>query len=254
MNLKTKIAAIIPARMASERFPGKPLLEIAGLPMIEHVRRRALLCREFSEVIVATCDKEIAFVVERFGGRVAMTSDKHQIATERIVEAVLGIDCTHVVNVQGDEILLIPQDLERMLRAMFERPESPVWNAIAPLESKEALQDRAMVKCLVTKSDKILFCSRSFSAYPAWLVVGILGYRRDFLEKIPKMPQTPLESLESIEQSRFLENDISIQGIRFEKAYPGINTPEEAETVKKILGTDPVQKAIMRNICNPSRI
>lgn len=246
--MDSKIAAIIPARLASTRFPNKPLLEIEGLPMIEHVRRRTLLCKGFSDVVVATCDREIASVVEHFGGRVAMTLDKHQIATERITEAVSKIDCTHVVNVQGDEILLVPSDMEKMLQTIVARPEGPVWNAIAPLESKASLQDSSMVKCLVTKSDKILFCSRSFSAYPAWLVVGILGYRRDFLETVPKMPQTSLEALESIEQSRFLENDTPIQGIRFEKAYPGINTPQEAETVKKILETDPVQKSIMRKI------
>lgn len=248
MNPKTKIAAIIPARMASTRFPNKPLLEIEGLPMIEHVRRRALLCRGFSEAIVATCDREIASVVEHFGGRVAMTSDKHQVATERIVEAVSGLDCTHVVNVQGDEILLVPEEMEKMLQAIIAKPQVPVWNAIAPLESMESLKDSSMVKCIVTKNDRFLFCSRSFSSYPAYLVVGILAYRRDFLETIPNMSQTPLERLESIEQMRFLENDIIVQGIRFEKAYPGINTPEEADTVRQILAWDPAQKTILGQI------
>ena len=177
-----------------------------------------------------------------------MTSDKHRVATERIVEAVSGLDCTHVVNVQGDEVLLVPEEMEKMLNAITNTPQSPVWNAIAPLELKESLKDPSMVKCVVTKSDRILFCSRVFSAQPAYLVVGILAYRRDFLETIPSMPQTSLECLESIEQMRFLENDIAIQGIRFEKAYPGINTPEEADMVKQILEKDPVQKNILRKI------
>lgn len=247
--MKSKIAAVIPARLASTRFPNKPLLEIEGLPMIEHVRRRALLCKGFSEVVVATCDKEIASVVEHFGGKVAMTSDKHRVATERIVEAVGNLDCTHVVNVQGDEILLVPSDMERMLAAIQEEPQREVWNAIAPLQSSEALSDPSMVKCVVTKSDRILFCSRNFSpSTPAYLVVGILAYQRQFLEKICKMPQTPLENLESIEQSRFLEHDVVIQGVRFEKAYPGINTPEEGAVVRKILKEDPLQRRLLEAI------
>ena len=98
---KTRVAAIIPARMASSRFPGKPLLEVRGLPMVEHVRRRALLCKEFSEVVVATCDREIAVAVERHGGVVVMTSSAHKAASDRVAEAMEGLQCTHVVNVQG---------------------------------------------------------------------------------------------------------------------------------------------------------
>ncbi|MDP3768387.1 MAG: NTP transferase domain-containing protein, partial [Dehalococcoidia bacterium] len=107
----TKIAAIIPARMASSRFPGKPLLDVRGLPMVEHVRRRAELCGRFSDVVVATCDWEIAAAVERFGGRCVMTSASHPGATDRVAEAAAALDCTHVVNVQGDELLILPEDL-----------------------------------------------------------------------------------------------------------------------------------------------
>jgi len=164
--MKTRIAAIIPARMASTRFPNKPLLEIEGLPMIEHVRRRALLCKGFAEVVVATCDEAIAFAVKRFDGKVVMTSDKHCIATERIVEAAQHLDCTHVVNVQGDEILLVPSDLEKMLGDIMSNPKGPVWNAIAPLTTKESLRDSSMVKCVVSQTDHLLFCSRNFSTLP----------------------------------------------------------------------------------------
>lgn len=247
--MKTKIAAIIPARLGSTRFPNKPLLEIAGLPMIEHVRRRTLLCKGFSDVVVATCDREIAAVVERFGGRVVMTADTHKVATERIVEAIQDLDCTHVVNVQGDEILLVPKDLKKMTEALSINAETKIWNAVAPLATKESLQDSSMVKCLLSTTDKFMFCSRNFiSGQPAWLVVGILAYQRAFLEQVPGMAQTPLEILESIEQSRFLEHDIAIQGVRFQKAYPGINTPEEAQIVCKILETDSLQKNILEMI------
>ncbi len=101
---KVEIVAIIPTRMDSSRYPGKPLIEIEGLPMIEHVRRRALLCSGFSHVVVATCDPVIRKTVEKFGGTVIMTSNKHIMASDRVAEATEHLDCTHVVNVQGDEI------------------------------------------------------------------------------------------------------------------------------------------------------
>ena len=114
-----KIAAIIPARMASTRHPGKPLIEIQDLPMIEHVRRRALLCGGFSEVVVATCDTEIVEVVETFGGKIIMTSKEHIMASDRVAEAARNLDCTHVINVQGDEILVRPDDLSNMIAVSY---------------------------------------------------------------------------------------------------------------------------------------
>src|SRR3989338_3933279 len=103
-----RVVAVIPARMASNRLPGKPLLEIHGMPMIEHVRRRVLLCELFAEVVVATCDPEIADVVRARGGRCLMTSPDHPGAADRVAEAVRHLDCTYVVDVQGDEILVVP--------------------------------------------------------------------------------------------------------------------------------------------------
>ena len=119
---KPGVAAIIPARMGSSRFPGKPLIKVRGLPMVEHVRRRAVLSRVFSAVVVATCDREIADAVEGFGGTVIMTSAAHQAATDRVAEAMTHLDCTHVVNVQGDELLVLPIDLARMVGAMTATP------------------------------------------------------------------------------------------------------------------------------------
>src|SRR3990172_2252604 len=97
--------------MASSRFPGKPLLKIRGLAMVEHVRRRTLLCKELSEVIVATCDSAIASVVKGYGGKALMTSPSHPGALDRVAEAAGYVDCTHVVNVQGDQVLVLPEDI-----------------------------------------------------------------------------------------------------------------------------------------------
>ena len=253
----TRIAAVIPARMASSRFPGKPLLEIEGLPMVEHVRRRASLCRGFSEVAVATCDRPIAEMVEREGGKVIMTSPYHPGATDRVAEAMQALNCTHVVNVQGDEILVLPEDLEKMTQKIAANPSLPAWNAIAPLEEGEAA-DRSIVKCAVSLSERILFCGRDFSAWPAPApaqrggpfrkILGILAYRRDFLERYSTLSQTPLEKLESIDQCRILELDALLQGVEFSAGYPGINEPREVKAVERWLREDPQQQRVLEEI------
>ncbi len=252
-----RVAAIIPARMASNRFPGKPLLEVRGLPMIEHVRRRALLCKRFSDVVVATCDAQIAAVVRGYGGVCLMTSPTHPAATDRVAEAATQLDCTHVVNVQGDEILVLPTDLEQMIAAMEAAPDVLAWNAVARIERAEELSDRSIVKCAVSRSGRVLFCSRDFSKVPlavdgGWqplrIVLGILGYRRDFLAQYGRLSRTPLEVAEAIDQSRIIEHDVRLQGVEFERGYPGINEPREVALVQQYLDTDPRQQAVLQEV------
>lgn len=253
---KPRVAAIIPARMASSRFPGKPLLGIRGLPMVEHVRRRALLCREFSDVVVATCDHEIAAVVEGYGGRVIMTSKAHQGASDRVAEAMKHLDCTHVVNVQGDEILVLPADLARMVRAITAEPEVSAWNAIGKIEHLEELNDPSVVKCVVSRSNRVLFCSRDFSMLPlreglfepVRKILGVLAYSSFFLDQYITLQRTPLEIAESIDQSRIIEHDVTLRGVEFSKGYLGINEPREVELVEKYLDQDPSQKVVVDQV------
>lgn len=250
-----RIAAIIPARMASSRYPGKPLIEIEGLPMVEHVRRRALLCPEFSDVVVATCDQEIRAAVEQYGGKVVMTSPDHVMASDRVAEAAECLDCSHIVNVQGDEILVIPEDLRKMAQALSQNPDTPYWNAIAPVENVDELSDAAVVKCVVSQSGRILYCARDFTHLhlkngyePVRKVLGILGYHREDLMAYRNLQRTPLESSQSIDQSRIIEHDIPLQGVAFRGGYPGINNPREEQVVRNILSTDPLQKAILAEL------
>ena len=252
----TRIAAIIPARMASSRFPGKPLLKISGLPMVEHVRRRALLCKAFSTVVVATCDREIASVVEGYGGKVVMTATAHQAASDRVAEAMRSLDCSHVINVQGDEILVLPSDLSRMVDAIQTEPMESAWNALARIDDPEELKDRAIVKCLVSCSGRVLVCGRDFSSLPlnetgfepVRIILGILGYSRSFLGKFLGLERTPLEVAEAIDQSRVIEHDIVLRGVEFSKGYPGINEPREVPLVNKYLAEDPAQKGVLEQI------
>lgn len=253
---RVRIAAIIPARMASSRFPGKPLLQIQGLPMVEHVRRRALLCREFSDVVVATCDSEIAAAVERCGGRVIMTSKDHQAASDRVAEAMRFLDCTHVVNVQGDELLVLPCDLAKMVRAVHTEPTGMVWNGLGKIEDPQELKDSSIVKCVVSRSGRVLFCARDFSTLPlkenscepVRIILGILAYSCSFLERYAKLERTPLEIAQAIDQSRAIEHDFLLQGVEFSKGYPGINEPREVGLVEKLLAEDPKQRETLARI------
>jgi len=253
--MSVRVAAILPARMGSSRFPGKPLLKVHGLPMIEHVRRRTLLCKGFSDVVVATCDREIADMIQGFGGRVMMTADTHIAATDRVAEAASKLDCTHVINVQGDEILVLPEDLERMIAAIHARPAGPAWNALAAIETADDLAARSIVKCVVSASDRILYCSRDFSKLPIQapfapvrVILGILAYEKAFLQNYSRLTRTPGEVAESIDQNRMVEHDIALQGVPFTRSYPGINEPREVTLVEEFLKNDKRQTELLNGL------
>ena len=129
-----KQVVVIPARLNSQRFPNKILLDLKGLPMLEHVRRRVLLAQNVEEVYIATCDQEIKQALEAFGAKVIMTSDYHKNGTTRVAEAVKNIDCSEVILVQGDEPLLLPRHLDAMIETIRKDNESVAWNATGPIE------------------------------------------------------------------------------------------------------------------------
>lgn len=252
-----RVAAVIPARMGSSRFPGKPLLQLHGLPMVEHVRRRALLCGRFSEVVVATCDEEIAREVTRSGGKVLMTSPHHPGATDRVAEAAGHLDCTHIINLQGDELLVLPEDLRKMVAAIEKEPDLPCWNAVAVLSDRAELSDRSIVKCLLSDSGRILFCLRDLSSLtldpangfrPAHKILGILGYRKEILPRYLALERTPYEIAESLDQCRLIEHDVPLKAVFFSKGYVGINERREVDLVLRCLQEDPAQQQVMREV------
>jgi 3-deoxy-manno-octulosonate cytidylyltransferase (CMP-KDO synthetase) len=240
-----KIVAFIPAHLASVRFPQKVLFEIYGLPMIEHVRRRAILSEAFSEVIVATCDDEIQKLIEKYGGKVIRTANTHKNGTSRVAEAVQNVDCTHVVLLQADEPLLLPNDLVFFTNAMKLDDSGAVsWNATGPIESKEELDRHSFVKCFVNLSNRIVFCFRRSPAYGNFedttkyvrKILGIIGYNKDFLLKISSMPSSPFETIEFIEQMRIIENEFVLHSISLEHSFPSINEPGEVQEVLSMMG------------------
>jgi 3-deoxy-manno-octulosonate cytidylyltransferase (CMP-KDO synthetase) len=223
--------------------------------MVEHVRRRVCLSKAFSDIAVATCDQEIADVVRSHGGHVIMTSE-HEAATDRVAEVMTQIDCTHVVNVQGDEILVLPEDLQTLVQAITDRPDVPAWNAVSRIENADELTDPSIVKCVVSKTNRVLFCSRNFAFLgfdegpyePVRKILGILAYSGPFLARYNQMGRTPLERLGSIDQSRVIENDVVLQTVEWPRGYPGINYPHEVAVVEKYLKEDERQRAILSRI------
>lgn len=248
-----KLAIVIPARMASSRFPGKPLYPFMGLPMIEHVRLRAQMNKTGCQVIVATCDKQIADTVTRNGGRVVMTHDRHETGSDRVAEAITSTDATHVMILQGDEPLVLPSQIDQFLTAMTLQPDIHYWNALAPLGESE-FDDTSVVKALVNRTNNIVFmcrkspsiASRTQQGLYLRKVLGIIGLSRSALEGMASLPKGLFEATDSIEQMRLIEAGFTIGGVPFNQSFPGVNTPKDAELVVNAIEANPDQRALIQ--------
>ncbi len=253
-----KIVAVIPARMASTRFPGKILFPFHGLPMIEHVRRRALMSGSVAEVIVATCDNDIAAVVRGFGGKVVMTANTHKNGTTRVAEAVRDIDCTHVMLIQGDEPLLLPRHIDTFAKAIEADPDGDAWNATGPIEHPDELERNSFVKCAIGAKDRILYCFRRSPCYSDFdtqktfvrKMLGIIAYRKDFLLEITELLPSLIEQAESIEQMRIIENGYAITSVPVIPSLPSVNEPKETEIVLEYIRSNGEQMELLSMVVN----
>ncbi len=242
--------------MASVRFPRKILFQFHGLPMIEHVRRRALLAKVFDDVFVATCDEEIANVIRSYGGKVIMTANTHTNGTSRVAEAVKEIDCTHVVLLQGDEPLMLPSHVSQIVNAIRENPEIESWNATAPIDQAEELDRHSFVKCAVAESGRIIFCFRRTPGYSSFdqqqtfvrKILGLIAFRKDFLQKIVAMPISRIEKVEFIEQMRVIENGHVMMSVPVEPSLPSVNEPGEADIVLEYIKSNETQTSLLKQI------
>ena len=250
-----KISVIIPARMAASRFPGKPLVQIAGLPMIEHVRRRSLLAPGVHRVVVATCDMEIMDVVESYGGIAVMTSDRHERCTERVAEAARAFESDVVVNVQGDEPLMFPESITQASSPLMEASGVHCVSLLSPLEGDADLQNPNIVKAVCRPQGEVLYFSRASVPYfqkpgkaPVFRETGIRALRSDFLQQYANLSETELERIESIDMMRVLEHGFKILGVPTDYATMGVDHVEDVGTVEKILAGDPVQRGIFESI------
>lgn len=243
---KNKIVAIIPARMASTRFPGKPLAKILGLELIEHVRRRVGLCEGLSEVLVATCDKEIKETVEKYGGKAIMTSEKHERCTDRIAEAAREVEADVIVNVQGDEPMITPQAIIQLVEPFASDKNCRSTNLLSPIDSKEDLISPNVVKTVCDLDGNIMYFSREpipsgkkfKGPVKAFRQFGVIAFKKDFLIAFSKLPQTPLERIESVDMLRAIEHGYKIKAVVTEEEIYGVDTPEDLLRVESIMKSD----------------
>ncbi len=251
-----KIVGVIPARMASVRFPNKILFDIHGLPMIEHVRRRALLSKELDNVVVATCDVEIADAIESYGGKIVMTSSKHKNGTSRTAEVVKNYDCSHVLLLQGDEPLLLPSHIDNMIKSIKKNPNKNAWNATGSINTEDELNLYSFVKCAVTKDNKIIHCFRKTPYFSdiktqqrfVRKMLGIIAYRKDFLLNLSQLPESEIESAEHIEQMRIIENSYDIYSVAVEPSLPSVNEPQEVDIILDYIKNNEEQKELLTKI------
>jgi 3-deoxy-manno-octulosonate cytidylyltransferase (CMP-KDO synthetase) len=239
------ILGVLPARWGSTRFPGKPLHLIAGKPLIQHVWERCRQCSRLDEILVATDDERIRDAVTAFGGTAVMTSPDHPTGTDRIAEAVRAVPAaTHIVNVQGDEPLIDPALIDELAETMAADTTLDMATAANPLDpSDPAVSDPNVVKVVTALDGRALYFSRSplpffRNAAPGLPVLrhkGIYAYSRSFLERFVTWPPSPLETAESLEQLRALENGASIKVLLTTDTSPGVDTPEQAIEIERML-------------------
>ena len=243
------VVAAIPARYASTRLPGKPLLPIAGRPMIEHVYRRAAAAPGLDRVVVLTDDERIAQAVRGFGGEVEMTPADLASGTDRIAWAARHWGADAVVNVQGDEPLIDPQAVGRLARHLAEHAEERMVT-LATAAAEEERGDPNAVKVVVDRRGYALYFSRSEIPFrrhhgeggpeeaPTLKHLGIYGYRRRTLLELAALPPTPLELAESLEQLRALEHGVPIRVLTTERAAPGVDTADDLTRVERLLAEE----------------
>ena len=237
-----KISVVIPARYSSTRFEGKPLADIAGMPMIRHVYERAKISKVATEVVVATDDVRIKECVEGFGGKAAMTSPKHQTGTDRIAEVAGKSDSDIIVNVQGDEPLLDPEMISEVVEPLFLDKTASVVTLMSKIGDPADFIDGANVKVVVDVNSNVLFMSRSPLPYPktrqgyvAYKQIGIYAFRRDYLIRFASMEQTPLEIVEGVELLRVVENGHRLKAALTEHKTFRVDTPSDLAEVNRIM-------------------
>ena len=236
MKNTVKTVAILPARIESSRLPRKALLDICGLPMIVHVYRRCLLASKLDDVYVATDSLEIKESVERHGGKVIMTSSSHQTGTDRIAEAALNIDAEIIVNVQGDEALVNPAYVDKVVAELQNNPGINVGILVNPYNKRNIPSD---IKVVLNKSNDILYVSRSdipsssrFESPPMLKAYHIVPFRKKFLLLFTQLEKGSLEQIEYNEYLRIIEHGYKIRAVKVESDAVSVDTIEDLEYVR----------------------
>jgi len=255
-----KILALIPARMGSSRYPGKPMVSLLGIPMIEHVYRRVELSPILTTTAVATCDEEIAAHVRAIGGRVVMTGDHHERASDRCAEALEKIEKKDrvqydiMVMVQGDEPTVYPEMIEDAVAPMKSDPSILVTNLIGKIKTNAEFEDRNCIKVVLDCNKDALYFSREpiptrFKEIniPMGKQICIIPFQREFLFEYTRMPPTPLELVESVDMLRILENGKKVRMVPTNYKVQSVDTKTDRQRVEKMLSDDPLYKKLFLN-------
>ncbi|MFH1784204.1 MAG: 3-deoxy-manno-octulosonate cytidylyltransferase [bacterium] len=241
-----RVIAMIPARYDSSRFPAKALADIAGKPMIQRVYEQVKKSSVLEDVIVVTDSEKILKTVESFGGKAMMTSKDCQSGTDRIAEAVKDVDCEIVVNVQGDEPLIVHEVIDAAIEPLLNDPNILMGTAVSRISDLEDIENHNVAKVVLDKDNFVIYFSRS--AIPCsknsqpdiytqvyYKHIGIYVYRKDFVLTFSSLPQMPLEKIESLEQLRALEHGYKIKATIMDYDSVSVDVPEDVERVKELI-------------------
>ena len=248
-----KIIVVIPARLGSVRLPGKPLIDVEGLPMIEHVRRRAQMSSLSDRVVVASGDEAILQLIRQCGGKAFQSCEEHLNGLSRAAEVVRNSLFTHAIILQGDEILILPEQLDALSDAIHSNPQIDFWNGICDLESTEDLYDTSVVKCTLKLDGNIqtifrhspLTTSLENQLKLVKKICGLFAISASLLAKFSHIGPSPIENSESIEQMRLLEHSWQIGTFDMKFNYPSVNLSQDLIAVNKILNTDRRQRELL---------
>jgi 3-deoxy-manno-octulosonate cytidylyltransferase (CMP-KDO synthetase) len=241
----SKVVVVIPARYGATRLPGKPLVQLAGKPMIQRVYERAKLAKTTSRVIVATDDDRILQAVQDFGGEAFMTRADHRTGTERVAEVAAHVEGDVFVNVQGDEPLLDPAAVDTAVNSLREEPNADVATVATPIRTPADIMDPNVVKTVLDFDSNALYSSR---APVPWVRdtankiqvrhlkhLGLYAFQRAALLEYPTLPQGELERIEQLEQLRWMENGVKIRVAEVEHDAVSVDVPEDVARVEKLL-------------------
>ncbi|MFA5339360.1 MAG: 3-deoxy-manno-octulosonate cytidylyltransferase [Candidatus Omnitrophota bacterium] len=233
---------IIPARYGSTRFEGKVLADLMGKPVIQHVWENARRASTLDDLIVATDEEKVKEEVERFGGKVVLTSKEHKTGTDRLREVVNPIDTKVVVNIQADEPLLHPSMIDDIVRPLLEDKSISMTTLKKKITDPEDLRNPNVVKVVTDKNGYAMYFSRSPIPFPRfhdgvvfYKHIGLYGFTKEFLFTFTTLPVSALENIEGLEQLRVLENGYKIKVAETQFDTIGIDTPEDLERAKEVL-------------------
>ena len=260
-----KTIAVIPARMGSTRFPGKPLAKLLDRAMLEHVYKRVALSQSLDATYIATCDEEIRRAAENFGAPVIMTADTHERASDRVAEAIAGTDAELIVMVQGDEPMTRPEMVDAAIEPFRHDPELGCVNLVRPIDNRADFSDFNTIKVVMDQHGNALYMSRqpiptissssqaNFPIALAFKQVCIIPFRRQVLLDFARLPSTPLEKLESVDMLRLLEHGYRVKMVRTEFNTQAVDTQADLERVATLMETDPLLPLYMESLGQSSR-